>query len=60
MNPEDGSTPLMVACTLLEDLVIIEILVDGGADVNAVANNNGMPLSIIKDRLRKDPDNYEL
>ena len=39
---------------------MIETLVDGGAIVNAVDCNNGMPLNIIKARLKKDPDNYDL
>jgi hypothetical protein len=35
-------------------------LVDGGADVNAVNNDNGMPLNIVKKRLKNDPENYQL
>mmetsp|Transcript_35600 Transcript_35600/g.54433 ORF Transcript_35600/g.54433 Transcript_35600/m.54433 type:complete len:105 (-) Transcript_35600:32-346(-) len=60
MDKSSGSTPLIVACELLQDLVVIEILVDGGADVNAVNNNNAMPLNIIKQRLKKDEENYNL
>ena len=56
----DGSTPLIMACEFLKDHVIIEILVEAGADVNAVNVNNGMPLNIIKARLKKDPDDDEL
>lgn len=60
MNKSDGSTPLIMACELLKDLIIIEILVNNGADVNAVNNDNGMPLNIIKRRLKDDPENYDL
>ena len=52
INKSDGSTPLMVACDLLTDLIMIETLVEHGADVNAVNCNNGMPLNIIKARLK--------
>jgi hypothetical protein len=55
-----GATPLISACELLFDLSIIQILVDAGACVNAVDNKDAMPLNIIKARLKKDPDNYEL
>ena len=60
MNKSDGSTPLIMACELLKDLIIIEILVNNGADVNAVNNDNGMPLNIIKRRLKDDPETYDL
>jgi hypothetical protein len=57
IDKANGSTPLILACELLADLTIVEILVDGGADVNAVNCDNGMPLNIVKMRLRKDPEN---
>lgn len=61
IDKANGSTPLILACEYLTDLVIIEILVEsGGADVNAVNCDDGMPLKIIKARLKRDPDNYEL
>lgn len=60
MDKANGSTPLILACEYLKDLIIIEILVDNGADVNAVNNDNGMPLNIIKRRLKDDPENYDL
>ena len=60
IDKANGSTPLIVACEVLTDLTIIEILVDGGSDVNAVNNDNGMPLNVIKARLKQDPDNYDL
>lgn len=56
----NGSTPLILACEVLNDLVIVETLVDNGADVNAVNCDNGMPLNIVKKRLKSDPDNYAL
>ena len=44
MNNSNGSTALHVACDLLFDLQIIQNLVEGGADVNPVNNDNQMPL----------------
>lgn len=56
-----GSTPLLLACELLYDLKIIEILVEEGeANVNAVDCKDGMPLNIIKARLKADPENENL
>ena len=53
MDKVSSSTPLHVACDVLTDLTIVETLVEsGGADVNAVNNDNGMPLNIIKARLK--------
>ena len=52
---------MILACEYLNDPVIIEILVrEGGADVNAVSTDDGMPLKFIKEKLKKDPDNYDL
>jgi hypothetical protein len=45
---------------MLTDLSIIEMLVNNGACVNAVGCKDQMPLNIIKARMKKDPDNYEL
>ena len=53
----NNSTPLMVACETLTDLDCIQILVEGGADVNAVNNDDKMPLMLVKERLEKSPDN---
>ncbi len=51
----------MTACERLIDHIIIEILVEqGGADVNSVSNDDDMPLKIIKKKLQKDPENYDL
>jgi len=47
MDKVNNSTPLHVASDLLTDLVIFEILLDGGANVNPVNNDNKMPLGII-------------
>jgi len=60
MDSLNGSTALHLACQLLSDLVIIEILLDGGAHVNPVRNDNMMPLGLIRERLEKDPENYDL
>jgi hypothetical protein len=40
MDKTNGSTALHLACELLRDLTIVEILVDGGADVNPVNNDD--------------------
>ena len=40
MDSVNGSTALHVAADLLEDLVIFEILIDGGADLNPVNTEN--------------------
>lgn len=56
----NGSTPLIMACETTKDLTIIEILVDGGSDVNAVNKDNGMPLNIIKARLKQNPNDEGL
>ena len=60
IDKANGSTPLILACEYLCDLPIVEALVEHGADVNAVNCDDGMPLKIIKQRMKRDPDNYEL
>ena len=60
MNSTNGSTPLHVACDSLKDLTIIEVLVDGGADVNSVNNDDEMPLQLLRRRLQKEPENEQL
>ena len=47
----NSATPLIFACENLYDLEIIKILCEAGADVNAVTNDDRMPLKIIKERL---------
>ena len=56
----NNSTPLMVACETLFDLECVKILVEGGADVNAVNNDNMLPLLLIKERKEKTPDDARL
>ena len=51
---------MIICCELLKDLKLVEVLVEGGANVNSVNCENGMPLNIIKARLKKDPENYDL
>lgn len=60
MNNTNGSTPLHIACDELKDITIIEILVDAGADVNAVNNDDEMPLLLLRRRLKNDPENESL
>jgi hypothetical protein len=60
MNSSNGSTPMHVACDSLKDLMIIETLFEGGADVNPVNNDNEMPLQLLRRRLKADPENEEL
>lgn len=50
----NSSTPLIAACEYLHDVELIKILVEGGADVNAVNNDDKMPLGIIKERMQSD------
>lgn len=60
MPDNNASTPLQIACDLLTDVVKIEALIDAGADVNCVNNDNDMPLKTIKERLAKKPDDEGL
>ena len=47
-------------CEELTDLVMVESIVAAGADVNAVNNDNELPLTFIKARREKDPENEVL
>ena len=60
MDKLNGSTALHLACEHLTDLVIIETLIDGGADVNAVNSDDKLPINYVRARMEKDPDNYDL
>lgn len=57
MDNVNDSTPLHVACEQLKNLKFLEILLDHGADVNSVNSDSKLPLTIIKERLEKEPDN---
>ena len=48
IDKRTGNTVLMHACELLNDFVIIETIVNAGADVNAVNLKDEMPLTFIK------------
>eukprot|EP00347_Sterkiella_histriomuscorum_P010696 403375277 len=56
----NSSTPLIAACEILNDVELIKILVEGGADVNAVNTDDKMPLKIVKERLQNDMTNTKL
>lgn len=60
MDKTDSSTPLHIACEVLSDFQIVEMLVDAGADLNPVRNDDKLPLTIIRERLEADPDNNDL
>jgi hypothetical protein len=60
MDKVNNSTALHVACDMSSDLTTVQILVEGGANVNAVNNDNWMPLSLIRARLKDKPDDYDL
>ena len=56
MEKNTGNTVLHAACELLDDFVIVDTLVNTGADLNAVRNDNKLPLNIINEKLKHDPD----
>ena len=60
MDGTDGSTVLHVACEELNDFQIVELIVNAGADLNPVRNDDKLPLTIIRERLEADPDNNDL
>ena len=60
MDQTDGSTVLHIACEVLSDMQIVELIVDAGADLNPVRNDDKLPLTIIRERLEKDPENNDL
>jgi len=60
MDRLNGSTALHLACEHLTDLIIIETIIDGGADVNAVNSDDKLPIDYVRARMEKDPENYDL
>lgn len=60
MDETDGSTVLHVACEELSDFQIVEMIVNAGADLNPVRNDDKLPLTIVRERLEADPDNNDL
>ena len=60
MDDTDGSTILHIACEMLSDFQIVELIVNAGADLNPVRNDDKLPLTIIRERLEADPDNNDL
>lgn len=60
MDKLNSSTVLHKACEMLTDMQIVEAIVSQGADVNAVNNDNELPLTLIKMRREKDPENEVL
>lgn len=58
---DSGSTALSVCCELLTNLQMVETFIEkGGADVNSVNNDGMLPLGIVKQRLKQDPENDDL
>ena len=55
-----GETVLHVACELLSDAVIVRNIIEAKADLNPVRNDDKLPLTIIKERIEEDPDNFAL
>ena len=60
MDNTDGSTVLHIACEELSDFQIVEMIVNAGADLDPVRNDDKLPLAIVRERLEKDPDNNDL
>ena len=60
MDETDGSTPLHIACQYLSDFQIVEQIVEAGADLNPVRNDDKLPLTIVRERLEADPGNNDL
>lgn len=60
IDKRTGNTVLMHACEFLNDFVIVSAIVDAGADVNAVNLKDEMPLTFIKRKREKNPENESL
>ena len=60
MDQTDGSTALHVACEDLSDFQIVELIVNAGADLDPVRNDDKLPLAIVRERLEANPDNNDL
>lgn len=60
MDSRSSQTVLHIACEMLTDFTIVESIVNAGADVNPVRDDDKLPLTIINQRLQEDPDNYDL
>jgi len=60
MESITGNTVLHTVCEFLNDFVMVETVISNGAEVNAVRNDDKMPLNIINAKLEQDPDNDTL
>ena len=60
MDRFTGSTALHAVCELHTDLVFVDAIVYAGADLNSINNDGKLPLNIIDDKLKQDPDSNEL
>ena len=56
MDRFTGSTSLHAVCELFTDLVFVDAIGNAGADVNAVNNDGKLPLNLINEKLKLDPD----
>ena len=50
----------MIACESLKDIEILKILIEGGADINAVNNESKLPLTLLEARIESNPKDQEL
>ena len=51
-----SSTPLHIACGSLNDLAIIQILIEGGADLSSLNDEGLTPLQVSRQRLEAFPE----
>ena len=60
MESITGNTVLHTVCQYLNDYVMVDTVISNGADVNAVRDDDKMPLNIINQKLEQEPENGTL
>ena len=60
MDKTTGNTALHAVCELMNDFIIVEMLVNAGAELNGVRNDNKLPLNIINEKILENPDSNVL